>query len=258
MNIRFVFFSFLLLSTVGSISAQRFSVNDKYGEISGNHIMISDAYGLEIDDDFIHQMTFGYDTYHNDNNQIIIIKNKYWIFLYLNGEEYFHGNLLYDPIKWIDQYIFVAFSQLDASNFLTETILGEEVTYHPSNLLDYNLETLWVCNNENGGVGEKLTMDSGGISFDKIAIINGFFDPKHLYLYVENSRVKRIRVNSENHSPVDYTLLDSANPQIIELPYSTQEIEIEIIEVYSGNRFSDCAISGIYYIDNDLLSFYPE
>lgn len=88
---------------------------------------------------------------------------------------------------------------------------------------------------------------------EELILINGFVDPEKPYLYEQNSRAKKIRIEYDNLS-FTATLADSGNYQSIKLPQkikrgSNTSIKITILDSYQGTKYSDIVISGILYVD---------
>ena len=91
--------------------------------------------------------------------------------------------------------------------------------------------------------------------YNTIIIANGFTCFDKPYLYEQNSRAKKIRVTWGKNSK-DFELQDTPNFQPLVLTDKEEffegPVQIEILEVYKGSKYTDVVISGIYYVDAPL------
>jgi hypothetical protein len=145
-----------------------------------------------------------------------------------------------------------------ATSYLSENLGGVPTRYAPENLTDHDVSTVWVEGADGPGIGERLSMNLGGAGagtgLDHIVIINGFFWPSNPSLYLDNCRVKILRViGFDEHGGVLFDerreLQDTPQLQVIEFPPASvncDELILEIEDVYPGRRFEDTAITGIY------------
>ena len=144
------------------------------------------------------------------------------------------------------------FNVIKADSFLVEKLKdGTELKYLPDNTCISNIPWAieWNCDNKKINLEPKSTM-----TYNAIVIANGFICFDKPYLYEQNSRAKKIRISWNNQSK-DFDLQDTPNFQAIILSdkdeYYDGNIQIEILEVYNGDKYSDIVISGIYYIESD-------
>ena len=139
-----------------------------------------------------------------------------------------------------------------------------KITYDPSNVVfrtGYNgdmLDTAWAEGDQGTGIGESIElcqMYRGSVeelfTFTEICIVNGY--AKTETSWEENGRVKVFRVYFEDEYLGELTLLDTRQPQYIDLaPFQLQvanggeaTFRFEIAEVYEGSKYEDTCITGI-------------
>jgi hypothetical protein len=131
-----------------------------------------------------------------------------------------------------------------ATSYLTE---GSTI-YTPNNLgIENGLP--WASSNGNG-IGDKILIDMGISPVNSIVIVNGFVSKEKPYLFLENSRAKQIKIkNLTNGITKNITLDDSAIAKNINLGelriVKNTVLELEILSVYSGNKYQDLCIQSI-------------
>ena len=162
--------------------------------------------------------------------------------------------------------------QAKSSSNLTEKIGNQQIEYSPDYLLTTTVEDPylgtphWNINNnlvlgdpdsypwvegvEGAGVGESLDIKFIH-TVENFALLNGYVDPRRPYLYKQNGRVKKIQIESldldTNFSAV-YDLEDVVSFQTVSLPKLAGHIKITILDIYSGTKYSDTAITGLFSI----------
>jgi hypothetical protein len=158
-------------------------------------------------------------------------------------------------------------SQVTASSSLTESNSdGSRTSYDANNVNDTlffitgdgevslyydNLTPPWVEGVEGYGIGEYLDIEFK-YAADEVQVLNGFVDFRRMHLYMDNSRVKRVRI--ESSAPVfmkEYELQDIVRYNLIQLPAKTRHIRMTILDVYPGRKWQDTAISSILVTDPD-------
>lgn len=148
-------------------------------------------------------------------------------------------------------------TKYSASSELVEKTKSGTVKYNAENLgkfafetddkytsLYWNFETCpWAVSGY--GIGEKINIKTEEY-FSSIIILNGYVDVKRLDLYKKNSRCKKIKVlDHTNNEEYIFNLEDVVEFQDFEFRNKTKDIEIIILEVYSGEKYKDLCISGI-------------
>jgi hypothetical protein len=147
----------------------------------------------------------------------------------------------------------------------TSTLEAKGYDYDPNLATDGDPTTAWVEGAKDEGVGEALRVEcadykaNGNIKGEPIlravGIVNGY--AKNDAIWRANCRVKRARVtlasdDGATETSFTTTLADKPEEQIVEFPEPARVgvVEIEILDVYPGEKYDDCAVSEMY--------FYPE
>jgi len=138
-----------------------------------------------------------------------------------------------------------------ATSFLTEG----NTHYTANNLSDDDPSKPWIEGVEGDGIGEKVSInwlwkEGDGGSTGALIISNGFVSYDKPYLYEMNNRVRRIRVSDPLGTfSVEMELKDTPNPQIIFLPSTSEETEIEILSVYPGTKWHDTCLNYVFGLE---------
>jgi hypothetical protein len=121
-------------------------------------------------------------------------------------------------------------------------------TYDPENIADECLDTVWAEGVPGSGIGESVTYRvSGPIS--GISIYNGYGKTDELFL--NNNRVKKLRVLIAEKTEYIIELFDIRNEQVIFLEsnkYENVTIKFEILDVYRGLKYDDTCVSEIQFL----------
>lgn len=178
----------------------------------------------------------------NDNDRHLIIYNK------TKKKQIECTNSKYN----VDEAWIWPINECTATSFLTEKLLGKEVSYIPKNLELNDLTKNWVEGVEGQGIGEKLYFSNYEIDRCKVLyIVNGFFEPNKPYLFYKNGRAKRIIlrcfIKDKFVNEEEFILSDNGYLQRLELDRAYDSYEMEIVDVYPGAVYSDTAISGIFF-----------
>lgn len=137
-------------------------------------------------------------------------------------------------------------SSYSASSVLPASEYG---TYVASNLSDGDWNTAWVEGSSGSGVGQSVTVSraSGGkATVSCLELVAGY--GKSTDIYYKNARPKQVSLIVDSGEVVaQVTLADSYRVvQSISFPaVSTSSITLRIDSVYGGNKYDDCAISGM-------------
>lgn len=151
---------------------------------------------------------------------------------------------------------------IKASSYLVEG----NVKYEPSNILnrifieydyEYNLTKLdyitppWVEGVKGYGIGEYLDVEFDH-AVSQIEILNGFVDLDRPWLFLENSRVKTLIIESLDGSfSKEYELKEFVEMSYIEFPCKTTKVRMTIKDVYPGTKYDDTCITALFVIDSD-------
>ncbi len=171
-----------------------------------------------------------------------------YLFLYDSNNEltYIQSTRL-TANAFVPQYIVIkATSELQEGN----------ITYSAENLLKEEKLLPWAEGVKGAGIGEKIYIErnSEGTSYEYlskwkifgIAISNGYVDYNKPYLYEYNNRVKKIRVHYEGlNEYIDIEVQDTPQIQYFRLDKLSGKIQIEILEVYKGEKWDDTCINSI-------------
>jgi hypothetical protein len=134
------------------------------------------------------------------------------------------------------------------------------ITYSAHNLVNPDILMPWAEGVNGSGIGQKIILSLGDYNpaWAGILISNGYVDYNRPYLYKNNNRVKKIRMwYGDTGEYADYDIKDTAHYQY--LPFRTKyggyvsEIKIryitlEIMDIYSGDRWDDTCINLIYAV----------
>ena len=133
---------------------------------------------------------------------------------------------------------------ITASSYLIEGA----ISYAPKERERPIFQPLWVEGADGHGIHEKLFIKAKTCYAIHISIgYVSYFKPD---LYYENSRPKQIRLTVKNKFSFDVDLEDTPNYQTIKLPIPLKAddiLELEILEVYPGTKYTDTCINCIYY-----------
>jgi len=128
-----------------------------------------------------------------------------------------------------------------ATSFLTE----DNIRYGVENLGNAYLDKPWVEGQPGLGIHEKISISSNGAN--SLIISNGYVSYYKPYLYEYNSRIKRIKVNDLDNGYSQYfDIPDSPNPFNVKLDKFSQNVEVELLEVYRGTRWTDTCINFLF------------
>lgn len=160
---------------------------------------------------------------------------------------------------------------IHASSVYSEVIGGESVTYSAEGINEFlfrdylgisrywNADHLpWVEGEDGPGIGVTLDVTFAEPS-DHMLVLNGFVDPLRRHLFRENNRVKRALIRSlDAGTPFsfEYEFTDAVEFSHFQFPQPVSAVQLEILDVYPGDRWDDTAISAI--IRNHTWEFNEE
>ncbi len=159
--------------------------------------------------------------------------------------------------------------EISASSFLPSQSGN---TYEPENAHDLNYGTAWVEGAKGDGIGEYLTYHFQPYSprITHIYVVNGYV--KSQTAWENNGRVKKLKLYINDKPYAILCLEDSRSEQAFEFPPIGNKrneygsiidednakewtLKFEIMEVYKGKKYSDVAISEIYFSGLDVHCF---
>jgi len=160
---------------------------------------------------------------------------------------------------------------ISASSYLKSN--SATINYLPENAHDLSFKTAWIEGVQGYGIGEYIIyyFRQTAPRITKIIIVNGYVKSHKTWL--ENSRVKKLKLYIDNKPFAILNLEDSRHEQIFEfepigrkrpiengkwaeldkLPKWT--LKFEILEVYPGEKYDETAISEIYFDGLDVHCF---
>ena len=137
--------------------------------------------------------------------------------------------------------LFFGKTKYSTKNYLTEG----KIKYVPENLSNLSIGKPWVEGSDGSGIGDKIFISKSS-PIKSIVISNGFVSYK-VQTYYNNNRVKLLKIcniNQRNES-ITVELPDNAIPFEIQIPFCTRDIELEILDVYKGEKYDDTCINFI-------------
>lgn len=200
------------------------------------------------------------------NNMSLFLDEFGYVTLMYNNGSSFHTilgkNICYYDDESTDYVLNNYIKSISSEDFLTETIGGQKVEYKAENLLKSAiwgaLENPYIYdtsntpfvpkNNGKNGIGTKLTINLKK-SQKKILILGGYVDPTHHPdYYYKNCRPKTIKIKDlDSDYSKTFELKDLPVYQQFDFEKPLTNIEIEVIDVYKGSKYSDLCISGILF-----------
>lgn len=194
---------------------------------------------------------------HIDNN------SDQWLVLFHYNKTYKYGGMfLYTKESETPQW-FWGRESFDFENeynysFTATSFLSEgNSQYIPANLSNIDIGKPWVEGVVGYGIGEKIEISakrpgSSNRYLSQIIISNGYVSYEKPNLYEDNSRIKKIKITDIiNTFELVVDVKDTPNLQYIYLPRPTTGIEIEIVEVYEGNKWEDTCVNFIIPVAKD-------
>lgn len=119
-------------------------------------------------------------------------------------------------------------------------------TYFAENLSSMKLGNPWVEDKPGDGVGESISLTASSGKIYRLFLSNGFVSFKKPHLYLENSRVKRVKVNYDDSGEFEYfDIQDTPNFQNIEFSHPVKKATVVIEDVYKGSKYEDTCVNAI-------------
>lgn len=117
--------------------------------------------------------------------------------------------------------------------------------YGPENLARWEGDSskAWCEGVPGDGIGETITIRiEGAAPFRRLLVANGY--PKSAQNYSNNGRVKTVEITADTGIRALANLADRGDIVPIELPNPAQQwIQLKIVGVYPGQRFTDTCLS---------------
>lgn len=209
-----------------------------------------EEYVYTQDSFIINTYTYKY-TEKNPYNELILSKDNYqenFIALLPEDKNFF---LVYstDSDKPMHNGFFSKNSLLFIGNCKYKTssyLIEDEIEYKAQNLGILDLYKPWVEGKSDSGLGETIEIISPKEKISSLTISNGFVSRKK-ETYYNNNRVKKLRItNAKNKDDLQEIILeDTANPVEYKLNFYSNEIILEILSVYKGEKYDDTCVNFI-------------
>lgn len=136
------------------------------------------------------------------------------------------------------------FCKLDRAYHATSYLTEGSTTYEPEHLQQKD-GLPWASGN-GSGIGDVISIkEFEHKNPTTLKIMNGYQDPNHPDYYEKNSRVKKIKVtNTDTKKSKSFIVKDIKNEQTLDISDlgKGQNYDIEIQEVYEGNKYKDSCI----------------
>lgn len=174
------------------------------------------------------------------------------------GQKQRRGTLYDKPLQY--KYLDSGLLSITSSSYLTEEVNGKLVDYRPEYMMNRicktsdgwefepefdNFMRCWAEGVPGDGIGEWLKVDFTRVS-DELLILNGYIDFGNMNAYKNNSRLRRIRIDSTAPAfSVEYTFDDYVAYHSVKLPAVTKSVKITILDVYKGAKYSDTCVTAI-------------
>ncbi|WP_026315446.1 NADase-type glycan-binding domain-containing protein [Riemerella columbina] len=133
------------------------------------------------------------------------------------------------------------------------------IHYDAKSANDLSYKTAWVEGKKDEGIGEYLEyyFQNESPRITKIIITNGYVKTQKSWL--ENNRVKKLKLSVNGEVAGYLNLEDSRTNQVFEVGIlghnadsSDLVLKFEIVEVYKGKKYNDTAITEIYFDGIDV------
>ena len=128
--------------------------------------------------------------------------------------------------------------------------------YHATHLFDGNEASVWSGNINENGVGQTLKFDLvGEAPAERLVFYNGNQQSNEHFDW--NARVKTFSIKTENQTAQKFTLPDEMTPQVLTFdpPLSGKKYELEILEIYEGEKYNSLTISELSFLRADNQSW---
>lgn len=158
--------------------------------------------------------------------------------------------LLFYSNEEIDNKIPSLYDKGSCEYLSTAYLIENGIHYSPKNLS--TLEGLPWASADGYGINDTITINIYNNSLTSLLIQNGFLEKEKPHLFLNNSRVKTIKVrNNELNIEKDFELWDQKAPQIINLSKfidssaAINVLDIIILDVFKGSKYQDLCINAL-------------
>jgi hypothetical protein len=108
----------------------------------------------------------------------------------------------------------------------------------------------WVEGVKGPGIGETIEFDNIPSRYGfYIVILNGYVDPLKPYLFRENNRIKKLKVETDTGYSEVIEFNDQVEFKMVKYPYEAAKVKLTILEVYKGTKYDDTCITSMYLLN---------
>lgn len=108
----------------------------------------------------------------------------------------------------------------------------------------------WVEGVKGQGIGETIEFSNPPSSYGfYLVILNGYVDPLKPHLFRENSRIKKLKIETDTGYSEVIEFNDWVEFKIIDYPYKANKVKLTILEVYEGTKYADTCITAMYLLN---------
>jgi hypothetical protein len=122
------------------------------------------------------------------------------------------------------------------------------ISYGPRNVTDGSISTAWVSSTKASPIGEWLRVDFGSpVKLGKLRIYGAY--GKNRDIFQKNSRVKVLRMTTDTGKSfrLEFNDVMDFNQFNFQPPQTVQSIRLEILETYTGGKYTDTPIAEIEF-----------
>ena len=132
----------------------------------------------------------------------------------------------------------------------TSSTLDPEAAYRTAYLFDGRSHFAWVEGVKGNGEGETITVNfDDPVALTGLEVWNGY--QRSLDHYNKNVRLAKIAVKMDGGEAQILEVADVSSSQVLDLDPALegQELQIEVVEVHKGSRYSDLVVSELRFLD---------
>ena len=194
---------------------------------------------------------YGFDDF--GNQKAIILKDDNILVLYYLDEGWNIQNPYFIGINEKSHISILVSGDIQASSEFKE----KNKVYTSESLKYCKLESPWVENDSEYGIGEYLEFSLSGMSSSEkkreatgFYMFNGFVSWSNPSLYEKNSRIKRVKIVDLFTNEYWYQeISDTPNPQYVDCNgHENHKIRVIIDAVYEGKKYKDTCVNGIILV----------
>ena len=204
----------------------------------------------KIPQEFSSGYIYGYDSGIATDDKILFLAgwDKEWNMPFLILDTRNFGSPCSSPIKHGVIYT-------DCSSYLKE----KNKEYTVENLMKDAPGTPWVEGVPGDGIGESFVIKKRNDEVNPyLLIMNGYILYEKPYLYMQNGRVKKIKVTGiKSGKEKILDVLDTPHPQTVDISFlaEPEDIRITIEDVYHGTKYEDTCINYLSPYSREIIPY---